>query len=81
MTTVATCPKCKEPVMPHRACKNCGTYAGRETVSQERAIRRTAKKTLPKTPAPVAEAHDHAGHDHDHDHEEAPKKKGTAKKA
>ena len=24
------CPKCGEPVMPHRACKACGTYNGRQ---------------------------------------------------
>ena len=23
--SVAVCPKCGEPVMPHRACKACGT--------------------------------------------------------
>lgn len=23
---LATCPKCGEPVMPHHACKACGTY-------------------------------------------------------
>lgn len=32
---VTSCPKCKEPVMPHRACKACGHYAGREVVSVE----------------------------------------------
>ena len=26
--SVAVCPKCGEPVMPHRACKACGTYSG-----------------------------------------------------
>jgi len=24
------CPKCKEAVIPHRACKACGTYKKRE---------------------------------------------------
>lgn len=27
--TVTTCTNCDEPVLPHRACKNCGTYRGR----------------------------------------------------
>ncbi|MEY4723091.1 MAG: hypothetical protein RLZZ324_604 [Candidatus Parcubacteria bacterium] len=31
--TLAVCPKCKEPVLPHRACAECGTYAGRKVTS------------------------------------------------
>ena len=27
--------KCGEPVMPHRACKACGTYNGRQVVAVE----------------------------------------------
>jgi large subunit ribosomal protein L32 len=30
--TLATCPRCKSPKLPHRACKACGTYNGREVV-------------------------------------------------
>ena len=30
---VTKCPKCKEPVLPHRACKACGFYAGREVIA------------------------------------------------
>lgn len=26
------CPKCKNPVLPHTACKNCGYYKGREII-------------------------------------------------
>jgi large subunit ribosomal protein L32 len=26
---LATCTKCGELVMPHRACKSCGTYKGK----------------------------------------------------
>ena len=22
------CPKCQEPILPHRACPSCGTYKG-----------------------------------------------------
>jgi large subunit ribosomal protein L32 len=29
---LATCAKCKATVMPHRACMNCGTYAGRQVL-------------------------------------------------
>jgi large subunit ribosomal protein L32 len=27
------CPQCHSPKLPHRACPNCGTYAGREVIS------------------------------------------------
>ncbi|HEY5331967.1 MAG TPA: 50S ribosomal protein L32 [Solirubrobacterales bacterium] len=29
------CPRCHEAALPHRVCKNCGTYAGREVVSHK----------------------------------------------
>ncbi len=29
---VIECPKCKEPVLPHRVCTACGFYAGREVL-------------------------------------------------
>ncbi|MBR3198561.1 MAG: 50S ribosomal protein L32 [Bacilli bacterium] len=35
--TVTTCPKCGEPVKPHRVCKKCGTYKGKEVIKQETA--------------------------------------------
>ena len=31
--SVAVCPKCGEPVQPHRACKACGTYNGRQVLA------------------------------------------------
>jgi large subunit ribosomal protein L32 len=45
--TLADCPKCKAPVMPHRACASCGTYAGRQVL------------TL-KSPLEKGHGHDHA---------------------
>lgn len=32
---VISCPKCKEPVLPHRVCSACGHYAGREVIAVE----------------------------------------------
>lgn len=29
------CPKCGEPVRPHRVCKNCGSYKGKEILEKE----------------------------------------------
>ena len=32
---LVACPKCGELGLPHRACKACGTYNGREVISVE----------------------------------------------
>ena len=32
---VNQCPKCKEPVLPHRVCSACGYYKEREVVATE----------------------------------------------
>ena len=29
------CPKCREPLLPHTVCKNCGTYHKRVAVAVE----------------------------------------------
>jgi large subunit ribosomal protein L32 len=43
---LAQCPKCKEPMMPHRACPSCGTYAGRKVLKLGSPLssRKNAKK-------------------------------------
>jgi large subunit ribosomal protein L32 len=33
--TVNRCPKCKEPVLSHTACANCGTYHGHQILEPE----------------------------------------------
>jgi len=33
--SVATCPECGEPKLPHRLCGGCGTYKGRAVVQFE----------------------------------------------
>ena len=35
--TTTTCPKCGEIVKPHRVCKNCGTYKGKEVIENKEA--------------------------------------------
>lgn len=65
---LASCPACKAPIAPHRACKGCGAYAGRAVVDKTRAAKRLVKKARAAAPAKKAakaDAHDdHAGHDH-----------------
>jgi len=29
------CPRCEQPVLPHRVCPNCGHYQSREVVPME----------------------------------------------
>jgi large subunit ribosomal protein L32 len=29
---VSSCPQCKAPKLPHRACPSCGMYKGREVI-------------------------------------------------
>jgi len=29
---LTTCPQCAEKIQPHRACKHCGYYRGRQVV-------------------------------------------------
>ena len=31
------CPKCGEIVRPHRVCKACGTYKGKEVITKKEA--------------------------------------------
>ena len=30
-----TCPKCHEPILPHRVCDNCGYYDGKEIIAKK----------------------------------------------
>jgi large subunit ribosomal protein L32 len=29
------CPSCSAPLLPHRACKACGTYNGKQVINAE----------------------------------------------
>ncbi len=31
----STCPQCKAPKLPHRACNACGTYKGKEVIASD----------------------------------------------
>lgn len=46
--TVAVCPKCETPILPHRACKSCGYYNGRQLTSGMEAVKATLDKEVKK---------------------------------
>jgi len=31
----SVCPQCQEPKLPHRICRNCGTYRGRTVIETD----------------------------------------------
>jgi len=49
---IAGCLNCKDPIVPHTACKNCGFYKGVKVLvtKADRKVKRLAVKTA-KTPA------------------------------
>lgn len=38
--TVAVCPQCKKPVMPHTACKQCGYYKDAKVLRTREEIKK-----------------------------------------
>ncbi|MDI6895132.1 MAG: 50S ribosomal protein L32 [Bacillota bacterium] len=38
--TLVQCPRCHEPIVPHRACPACGYYAGRKVLELEEKKKR-----------------------------------------
>lgn len=42
------CPKCKEPVLPHTACRNCGTYKNREVIDVLKKLTKKERKQKEK---------------------------------
>ncbi|MFQ5846779.1 MAG: 50S ribosomal protein L32 [Candidatus Methylomirabilales bacterium] len=37
LPALSICPRCREPMLPHRVCPGCGYYRGREVVKREEA--------------------------------------------
>ena len=54
---LAACSKCKQPILAHRACANCGTYKGRVAIDTSRQANRNLSKARAKIAAtkPVEE--------------------------
>ncbi len=45
---LSTCPKCKEPVLPHHFCSFCGTYKGKEVIDVLAKLTKKEKKKKEK---------------------------------
>ncbi|MDD5251437.1 MAG: 50S ribosomal protein L32 [Patescibacteria group bacterium] len=41
---LTSCPKCQEQILPHRACPNCGTYAGRQVIKLANPLAKKSAK-------------------------------------
>ncbi len=41
---LAVCPKCKNPVLPHITCSNCGYYKGKEIVNVFKKLDKKQRK-------------------------------------
>lgn len=41
---LVSCPKCKELILPHTACLNCGTYKSREAIDVFKKLNKKQKK-------------------------------------
>lgn len=40
---LAVCPKCKQPKLQHKACADCGTYAGRQVLKLDNPLEKKSK--------------------------------------
>lgn len=45
---LASCPKCKKPVLPHTVCANCGHYKGKEVINVMANLSKKDKKAKEK---------------------------------
>jgi large subunit ribosomal protein L32 len=61
--TIAKCPKCQKPVLPHTLCQNCGTYKGREVIDVLAKLSKKEKKQREKELKAQEKAAPKAGQD------------------
>jgi large subunit ribosomal protein L32 len=47
-TNIFYCQKCKTPILPHRVCLKCGTYAGKQAMIVKEKKKKTAKQEIKK---------------------------------
>jgi len=46
--TLAKCPKCKKPILPHTICWNCGYYKGKEIIDVLKKLTKKERKKKQK---------------------------------
>jgi len=46
--SLALCPKCGKPVLPHQICQNCGYYNGREVINVLENLEKKERKKREK---------------------------------
>lgn len=42
--SLSTCSNCKQSVMPHRVCQNCGFYRGEKVLSMKEEVKTKSKE-------------------------------------
>ncbi|HYE59977.1 MAG TPA: 50S ribosomal protein L32 [Candidatus Kapabacteria bacterium] len=47
-TSTTVCSACGAPVLPHRACRSCGAYRGKQTVNVAKRTERARRKATHK---------------------------------
>lgn len=45
---ISRCKKCGEPALPHKVCKNCGTYKSREVIDVLKKLTKKERKQKEK---------------------------------
>ena len=61
---IFSCPKCGQPILPHRVCKNCGTYKNREMID---VLKKLTKREQKKRKKELAAQEKESQHEHKHE--------------
>lgn len=54
---VFNCPKCGEPILPHKICRSCGFYKGKEVINTMKRLTKKEKKTKEREMAKYEKEH------------------------
>lgn len=53
--SLSSCPRCHQPMVPHRVCPNCGYYRGRDVLKLDAKLSKREKKKAEQERAKQAE--------------------------